>query len=308
MRCPRCGLESGERAAFCAGCGAPLALRDEPVARPLDAPLRLDRRGPSPDRPVAPDAPTRRVPEPPAVAPPPARTSPLPPEPTFAPRGAVADPDASHWDLGPALRTAARQPGAPEIRAGVAEPGGARRPAVDTGAFRWREPGAPSSALHDARAHAEVRLRRGSGVRRAVAWAIDVLPLAAAVAYFGRSLVGSAEAALPAPPTGLDGLVDLVVREAGIVVPLAGLLVVAVAVYATLAHALAGATLGKWILGLRVVGPDGAKPSLARSTTRSLLAVVSAALLGLGFLLALFTRSGRALHDLLARTWVVEAP
>ena len=306
MRCPRCGLESGERAAFCAGCGAPLALRDEPVARPLDAPLALDRRGPRPDRPVAPDAPTRRVPEPPAAVPPPLRAPQLPPEPTFAPRGAVVDPDASHWDLGPALRAGARQPGAPEIPSGVAEP--APRPAVDTGAFRWREAGAPSPPLRDARANAEVRLRRGSAVRRAVAWAIDVLPLAAAVAYFGRSLVGSAEAALPAPPTGLDGLVDLVVREAGIVVPLAALLVVAAAVYATLAHALAGATLGKWILGLRVVGPDGARPSLARSTTRSLLAILSAALFGLGFLLALFTRSGRALHDLLARTWVVEAP
>jgi uncharacterized RDD family membrane protein YckC len=36
--------------------------------------------------------------------------------------------------------------------------------------------------------------------------------------------------------------------------------------------------------------------------------VGSAACLGLGFLLALFTRTGRALHDLVARTWVVKAP
>jgi uncharacterized RDD family membrane protein YckC len=41
---------------------------------------------------------------------------------------------------------------------------------------------------------------------------------------------------------------------------------------------------------------------------RSGAAVASAALLGLGFVVALFTRSGRALHDLIARTWVVKAP
>ncbi len=82
----------------------------------------------------------------------------------------------------------------------------------------------------------------------------------------------------------------------------------ALAVYATLAHALAGATLGKRLFGLRVIGPDGAAPSPARSAARSALAIVSAGLVGLGFLLALFNRSGRTLHDLIARTWVVKAP
>jgi uncharacterized RDD family membrane protein YckC len=47
---------------------------------------------------------------------------------------------------------------------------------------------------------------------------------------------------------------------------------------------------------------------MARSAARSALAALSVAALGLGVLLAFFTRSGRALHDLLARTWVVEAP
>jgi uncharacterized RDD family membrane protein YckC len=36
--------------------------------------------------------------------------------------------------------------------------------------------------------------------------------------------------------------------------------------------------------------------------------VLSVALVGLGVLLALFTRSGRALHDFLAGTWVVVRP
>ena len=80
-------------------------------------------------------------------------------------------------------------------------------------------------------------------------------------------------------------------------------------VYQILAHALAGATLGKRLLGLRVVGPDGRRPGLGRSADPGRRWRPSrSSLLGLGVLLALFTRSGRALHDLLARTWVVEAP
>jgi len=81
-----------------------------------------------------------------------------------------------------------------------------------------------------------------------------------------------------------------------------------VLVYATLGGALGGATPGKRLLGLRVVARDGRPPSWGRSLARALLALASAAFLGLGFLLALFTRSGRALHDLLAGTWVVATP
>lgn len=152
---------------------------------------------------------------------------------------------------------------------------------------------------------AEVHLRRPATWRRAGAWAIDAGPLLAGVVYLGASLLAPTGSGAVA---GLDGLLDLLAREKDVVLSLVALLALALAVYATLAHALAGATLGKWMLGLRVVGPGGRRPSLARSAARSGLAAASFALLGLGFLLALFTRSGRALHDLLARTWVVEAP
>jgi len=107
---------------------------------------------------------------------------------------------------------------------------------------------------------------------------------------------------------GLEPLVDLVAREHLVAGSIAAALLLAHFSYATLAHALGGATLGKWLVRIRVVGPDGAPPSLTRSAVRSGLALLSLALLGLGLLLALFTRTGRALHDLVARTWVVEAP
>jgi uncharacterized RDD family membrane protein YckC len=342
VRCPRCGRESGERAAFCAGCGAPLALREEKPARPLDAPLALDRRAGREGRTAAPSDPTRRIdrsepvyaaPEPagPAGAvPPPWLEEPVPreraapkaaerkavvrAEPMLPPRAepgpgpgigrvhakdapAPRDPrsDVSSWSIGSAADALA------------AEPASGVGPAPDTGEFRWGERAAVPD-VPPGRAQPEIHRRRAPPWRRVLAWVVDVAPLVAAVLYLGRSLLGSAAAALPAPADGLDGLVDLVVREQRIVLSLVALLALALAVYTTLAHALAGATLGKWILGLRVVGPGGARPSLGRSALRSAVAVVSAALLGLGFLLVLFTRSGRALHDFVAGTWVVTAP
>ena len=78
--------------------------------------------------------------------------------------------------------------------------------------------------------------------------------------------------------------------------------------YVALGHALMGATLGKRLLGLRVVGPDGAMPGLGRSAARAALAVLGTAALGLGVLLALFTRRGHSLHDLVADTIVVRVP
>jgi uncharacterized RDD family membrane protein YckC len=153
----------------------------------------------------------------------------------------------------------------------------------------------------------EVHVERAASWRRAAAWAIDVVPFAVAGGALGRSLVSEAGWGLAAP-SGIDGLLDLVAHERVIVLSVAAAAILALVVYATLAHALAGATLGKRLLRLRVIGPDGAPPSPARSALRSAVAVASAGTLGLGFVLALFTRSGRALHDLIARTWVVKAP
>jgi uncharacterized RDD family membrane protein YckC len=204
--------------------------------------------------------------------------------------------DVSGWDLGRGIEAPRSEP----------EPGALV--SSDTGPFAW---GASVEDLPDVEVGLprvrEIHLRRPPTWRRAGAWAIDALPLAAATVALGRSLVASARAGLPAP-VGVDGFLDLVVKESLIFGSLAALLAVVLYVYTALAHGLAGATLGKWILGLRVVGPAGARPTLARSAARSALALLSMALLGSGFLLALFTASGRSLHDLLARTWVVESP
>jgi uncharacterized RDD family membrane protein YckC len=198
---------------------------------------------------------------------------------------ALAAVDRSDWDLG---RAEPEPDGAPEGIAEVVPPAAEGLPDPEVEAL-------------------EVHVERAEGWRRAAAWAVDAVPFAIAGGALGRSLVREATAGLPSP-SGLDTFLDLLARERVIALSVLAAAALALAVYATLAHALAGATLGKWLLRLRVIGPDGARPSPARSAVRSGLAVASAALLGLGFVLALFTRSGRALHDLIARTWVVKAP
>lgn len=66
-----------------------------------------------------------------------------------------------------------------------------------------------------------------------------------------------------------------------------------------------GATLGKQALGIKVSLPDGSQPSFLRLTARWLLHGLSIAILGIGFLMALWTKKKQALHDILTGTLVV---
>jgi len=153
----------------------------------------------------------------------------------------------------------------------------------------------------------EVHFRRATPWKRAAAWLADCSILA----VFGIALLWLVLAAGPRPPvggSGLDTILDTVVGEAQLLLSLFAVLLVAAFVHGTLGHALMGATLGKRLLGLRVVSREGRPLSLSRSAARAALAILSFLLLGLGCLLALFTRSGRGLHDFLAGTYVVEVP
>ena len=134
---------------------------------------------------------------------------------------------------------------------------------------------------------ADLTLRRAGSLRRAGAWLIDGLPFGLAAA----------------------GLIwGLGANDPALVAQLLAVVALAAFAYQTLAHALLGATVGKRLLGLQVVGLDGQRPGPGRSALRALLAVAGVAFLGVGPLLALFTLSGRGLHDLLAGTTVVVAP
>ncbi len=74
--------------------------------------------------------------------------------------------------------------------------------------------------------------------------------------------------------------------------------------YFVLFHGMGGQTVGKWLLGLRVVGANQGPISYSQSLIRCIGYVLSG-LFGLGFLWILLSREKRGWHDFLARTWVV---
>ncbi len=73
-----------------------------------------------------------------------------------------------------------------------------------------------------------------------------------------------------------------------------------------LAGNVTGGTIGKRIMGLRVVGRDGGPLGFGRSFVRALGYLASTPLFNAGFILALVHPESRALHDLLSGSVVVE--
>lgn len=67
----------------------------------------------------------------------------------------------------------------------------------------------------------------------------------------------------------------------------------------------AGQTLGMRAWGIRVAAPGGQTPRTAVLAARFLVALVSWACLGMGFLWALTRRDRRTWHDLATGTWLV---
>jgi uncharacterized RDD family membrane protein YckC len=75
--------------------------------------------------------------------------------------------------------------------------------------------------------------------------------------------------------------------------------------YFVLFHGMEGQTIGKWLLGLRVVGLDRRMITYRQAFLRALATLVAFAPFGLGILWILWSPEKRGWHDFLARTWVV---
>jgi uncharacterized RDD family membrane protein YckC len=74
--------------------------------------------------------------------------------------------------------------------------------------------------------------------------------------------------------------------------------------YFVIFHGIEGKTIGKWFLGLRVVGAERSTVTYRQAFLRWLGMVGFAPVL-LGFLWILWSREKRGWHDFLARTWVI---
>jgi uncharacterized RDD family membrane protein YckC len=65
------------------------------------------------------------------------------------------------------------------------------------------------------------------------------------------------------------------------------------------------ATLGKMVLGIKVVTYDGGRISFGRATGRYFAKILSSLILMIGYIMAGFTEKKQALHDMVAGTLVV---
>jgi len=80
------------------------------------------------------------------------------------------------------------------------------------------------------------------------------------------------------------------------------------AAYTSVLHVVAGQTIGKSLVGVRVVGVDGALLTAGPALLRYLAYYLSLAPLGFGFLMAGLRLDKRALHDLIAGSRVERLP
>jgi uncharacterized RDD family membrane protein YckC len=65
-----------------------------------------------------------------------------------------------------------------------------------------------------------------------------------------------------------------------------------------------GGTPGKWMLGIYVTDLEGRRISFGKATGRYFGKIISALILGIGYMMAGFTEKFQALHDIMAETLV----
>lgn len=153
--------------------------------------------------------------------------------------------------------------------------------------------------------------------RRIAAYVIDGFAgsLILAVAVVGFADLDTLDAAdcpddLPGGRVCLDAPTDddtVTLADTGALVAAAALTVGWVVVNDVLLQGATGATVGKFITGVRTVRPDGRRPGLGRALVRTLMLVIDgiSLILPLGLWVALFSEGHRRLGDMVAGTYVV---
>jgi uncharacterized RDD family membrane protein YckC len=83
-------------------------------------------------------------------------------------------------------------------------------------------------------------------------------------------------------------------------------IIIGVAYYASFHSSRGGATLGKMVVGIKVVRSDGERITLLRAIGRYFAAFLSGLILCIGYLMAAFTDRKQTLHDMICDTVVVD--
>jgi uncharacterized RDD family membrane protein YckC len=84
--------------------------------------------------------------------------------------------------------------------------------------------------------------------------------------------------------------------------------IIVTAAYFTIMVGRDGQTFGKKFMGIKIITADGNIPGYGRALIRHIGQIISALILGIGYLLILFDKQSQALHDKIAGTYVVRAP
>ncbi|HEX8705176.1 MAG TPA: RDD family protein [Myxococcaceae bacterium] len=155
----------------------------------------------------------------------------------------------------------------------------------------------------------EIHARPASLWRRLLSFTIDSATIVGVSALY--ITLASSITGLKAPSsqglTFLDTIAAWMNALQSVLLPGAILVLVLATVYCAVAAFLwNGRTLGRMVLGLRLVDTHGLAPAPARAIVRALLSVVSFGLFLGGFWMALFDRRGQTLHDKLTSTFVVQ--
>jgi uncharacterized RDD family membrane protein YckC len=95
------------------------------------------------------------------------------------------------------------------------------------------------------------------------------------------------------------------VAMSGLIVLFAMTIFICEWLYFALMESKRGATLGKMILGIRVTDMEGRPVTFGRASGRYFGKILSGLTLYVGFIIAGFTQQKQALHDILAKTLVV---
>jgi uncharacterized RDD family membrane protein YckC len=159
-----------------------------------------------------------------------------------------------------------------------------------------------------ARPENEVHARPAALWRRLLAFAVDsafIVGVAALYLLLASTVTGTKK---PEPGlVGVDAFFGWLQAFKSVLLPGTVLMGVLALVYcAVFAFLWNGRTLGRRLLGLRLVDTHGVPPAPTRAVVRALLSTVSFGLFLGGFWMALFDRRGQTLHDKLTSTFVVQ--
>ncbi len=291
--------------------------------------------GMTPARQAAPPPPMpQRIPIP-AQAP---RVTPPAPAPSAPSQALLGDPDTTIPDTLPnAPAVVQTAPAAPHVAPGVHAPAASARAALDdpdttapgappfapapkaglpvppAAPQRAAAPLAPRSRTANASKSdagpQEIHARPAHLWRRLLSFTIDSAAIVGVAMLY--ILLASSIAGVKSPSsqglTPLDSIAAWMHALKSVLLPGIILLLVLATVYCAVAAFLwNGRTLGRLLLGLRLVDTHGLAPAPSRAIVRALLSVVSFGLFLGGFWMALFDRRGQTLHDKLTSTFVVE--